>query len=65
MQNYTRDRLENSFRDEIFVGLDVDKASISVTVRDKYTTLKSLKMPYDSKKLNCVRYTIEYMQATV
>jgi Transposase and inactivated derivatives len=51
MQNYTRDQLEDSFKDEIFVGLDVDKASISVTVRDKYTTLKSLKMPYDSKNL--------------
>jgi len=30
MQNYTKDQLGNSFRDEIFVGLDVDKASISV-----------------------------------
>lgn len=69
MQNYTKDRVGNVFQSEIFVGLDVDKASISVTVRDKSTTLKSLKMPYDSHNLlsyidnhysaSCVRYVYE------
>jgi len=43
MQDYTKDQLGNSFRNEIFVGLDVDKASISFTVRDKDMTLRSLR----------------------
>lgn len=51
MENYTRDQLQSSICDELFVGLDVDKASISLTVRDKQKSLKSLKIPYDSENL--------------
>lgn len=68
MENYTRDQ-QLEIRQKLFVGLDVDKASISLTVRDNSRTLKSLKMPYDSQNLlsfinnhyssYCVRYAYE------
>lgn len=36
---------------DIFVGMDVDKRSIAVTVFDHVEKIKSFKMPHDSKKL--------------
>lgn len=36
---------------ELFVGLDVDKSSISVSVHDKYDLIRSLKIPYDPENL--------------
>ena len=50
MKNYTKDE-HSGIRQRLFVGLDVDKASICLTVRDDKTFLKSLKMPYDSQNL--------------
>lgn len=52
MQDYTRDhcRVSNS-EYGFFVGLDVDKASISVSIRDRQNLIKSLKMPYDAQNL--------------
>ena len=52
MQDYTRyDERWRSEEYELFIGLDVDKASISVSVRDKEDLLRSLKMPYDAQNL--------------
>jgi transposase len=52
MQDYIRES-DGACRDEydLFFGLDVDKASLSVTVRDRYEVIRSLEMPYDSGNL--------------
>jgi transposase len=52
MQNYIRDErhLGNSEYD-LFIGLDVDKSSIALTVLDGQGMRKSLKMPYDACSL--------------
>lgn len=52
MQNYVReDRPSNIGEYDLFVGLDVDKSSISVSVSDGHMVIKSLTMPYDSHNL--------------
>jgi len=52
MQDYTRnDSRLIAGKYELFIGLDVDKASISVAVRDSRELLKILKMPYDAQNL--------------
>jgi transposase len=52
MQEYTRNSGLVSPRDyDLFVGLDVDKSSIAVTVREVLGGTRSLKMPYDPEKL--------------
>lgn len=52
MQDYTRDA--DGWKSEaydLFFGLDVDKSSISVSVRDRDRLAKSVKMPYDARNL--------------
>ena len=52
MQDYTRDyRGVRIAEHEIFVGLDVDKRSLSVTVNDRESLLRSLTMPYEATNL--------------
>lgn len=52
MEYYNRNRWRvNVEEHDLFVGLDVDKASISVTVRDRLGMGRSLKMPYDPQQL--------------
>jgi len=52
VEDYTRyDERWRSEEYDLFFGLDVDKSSISVSVRDKQCLLKSLKMPYDAQNL--------------
>lgn len=36
---------------DLFVGLDVDKISMSVSVNDGQTIIRSLTMPYDGRRL--------------
>jgi len=49
MQDYIRNEGRVSVAEyDLHVGLDVDKSSLSVTVRDKECLLRSLKMPYDA-----------------
>lgn len=52
MQNYIRgkDRLYAENYD-LFLGLDVDKSSIALSVRDRAGAIKSLKMPYEPQNL--------------
>jgi transposase len=57
MQDYTRNdgRLIVSEYD-LFIGMDADKSSLSVTMSDRERLLQSLKMPYDSDNLlSCVQ----------
>jgi len=52
MEDYTRyDERWRSEEYDLFFGLDVDKSSISVSVRDEQCVLKSVKMPYDGQNL--------------
>ena len=52
MQDYSRnDGRLVAGKYELFIGLDVDKASISVAVRDSRELLRTLKMPYDAQNL--------------
>lgn len=52
MNDYTKAvGLRNPQDHDLFVGLDVDKSSIAVTLRDRLGFGKSLKMPYDSGML--------------
>jgi transposase len=52
MQDYTKnDGRLSAGKYELFIGLDVDKASVSVSVRDNEDLLRSLKMPYDTRNL--------------
>jgi transposase len=52
MQDYTRGGMRaSSLEHELFVGLDVDKSSLSVSVRDRREVIRSLSMPYDSANL--------------
>ena len=51
MRNYSRnDGRLKAGRNDLFIGLDVDKASISVAVRDSRDLLRILKMPYDASR---------------
>ena len=52
MQDYTRSsgRMGRGEWD-LFVGLDVDKSSISVSVHDQHDVIRSLKMPHDAGNL--------------
>jgi transposase len=52
MQDYIRQsggRRNDEY--DLFFGLDVDKVSLAVTVRDERDLIRSLKMPYDSGNL--------------
>jgi len=52
MQDYTRDAGRVNVQEcDLFVGLDVDKSSMSVSVRDREAIIRSVTMPYDSKNL--------------
>lgn len=52
MENYTRNSGSMGSEEwDLFIGLDVDKGSISVCVHDKHAAIRSLKMPYDAKNL--------------
>jgi len=52
MQDYIRNYEKVSVKDyDLFVGMDVDKASLAITVSDNDSALKSLKMPYDPDNL--------------
>jgi transposase len=52
MQDYIRDSvIVSNVGPSLFVGLDVDKASISASIHNGERIIKSLKMPYDSKNL--------------
>jgi transposase len=52
MKNYTRNEcMVNPFTYDLYVGMDVDKSSISVTVRDRNGSGRSLKMPYAAEGL--------------
>jgi transposase len=52
MRNYTRNNGQVSARDyDLFIGIDVDKASLSISVCDSASLLKSLKMPYNADNL--------------
>lgn len=52
MEDYTKELWQlNREEYDLFVGLDVDKASLSVTLRDTLGLGESLKMPYDPQNL--------------
>ncbi len=51
MQNYIKNPSETRSCCDLFVGLDVDKKSISVSVNDGNSIIRSLTMPYDSRNL--------------
>jgi len=52
MQDYIRDHGNASTGGyDLFVGLDVDKSSMSVSVNDGETIIRSLTMPYDGRSL--------------
>ena len=52
MEHYTRCKNQLGSQEyDLFFGLDVDKASIAVSVRDMQVLIKSLKLPYNSRDL--------------
>lgn len=52
MQDYIRDRSETNIGAyDMFVGMDVDSKSISVSVNDGQSVVRSLTMPYDARNL--------------
>ena len=52
MQDYIRDHKQASIDEyDLFVGLDVDKSSLSVSVNDGRAIIRSLTMPYDARNL--------------
>lgn len=52
MPDYNQNKWQAKMEEyDLFVGLDVDKRSISVTVRDKMGMGRSLTMPYDAQDL--------------
>lgn len=52
MRDYTRELWQsNRQKYDLYVGLDVDKSSISVTVKEVMRPGRSLKMPYDPQIL--------------
>lgn len=52
MQNYISNSSRQDSKEwDLFIGLDVDKGSISVSVHDGYNLIKSVGIPYDSGNL--------------
>lgn len=52
MQDYIRDHGQSNISAyDLYVGLDVDKSSMSVSVNDGHAIIKSLTMPHDSRNL--------------
>ena len=52
MRNYTKNSGHMGIGEwDLFIGLDVDKCSISVIVHDHHDIIRSLKMPYDAQNL--------------
>jgi transposase len=52
MNNYIRDHGQSNISgNDLFVGLDVDKLSMAVSVNDGHEIIKSLSMPYDARNL--------------
>jgi transposase len=52
MQDYIRNNVQATARKhDLWIGIDTDKASLAVTVKDSDKAVKSLKMPYDTENL--------------
>lgn len=52
MEDYSRgEKRTNILEHDLFVGLDADKSSLSVAVRDRHEIIRSVTMPYKAESL--------------